>query len=409
MAVPYLFQPGTLLNVGANRVRFQLGNELTAAGREITLLEVWPDNAAAYENDRRVKRIVVGDVRQLDQLGLGTFDVCLWWHGPEHIDKSDLAGAVVQLEAAAESLVVMGCPHGRYPQGPFMDNPYDAHRASLYPADFEALGYQVVAIGQADDPDGGLIAWKFLREVTMDQIPHMVMVTHGNRVKYLKQTIPAVLATKHLLTLTVVANKPSAASRAYLKSIEPQLHRLIINSKNEGKPKAANAGWQVRPQAEYTVLLDDDALPLEPDWLRKLVDLADIPEIGIVGHSMEETDWPLKVVHKPNGRPRTVQVQPGNLGGACILIPRRTVELCGRYNEELPPYGESDGLYGWKVRRAGLICAYFDHTNLGRSFQHLGEGISPAQQAKKDKIRAQAQEIAARLRAEYEAGRPLNQ
>lgn len=160
LAVPDLFGPGTLLNVGANRIRFQLGTRLAASGREITLLEIWAANAAAYENDRRLRRVVVGDVRRLGELDLGTFDACLWWHGPEHIDKGELAGALAGLEAAAERLVVLGCPYGVYPQGPFMDNPHDAHRAALYPVDLEALGYSVVALGEADHPDGGLIGWK---------------------------------------------------------------------------------------------------------------------------------------------------------------------------------------------------------------------------------------------------------
>lgn len=237
---------------------------------------------------------------------------------------------------------------------------------------------------------------------------HVVMVTHGDRARYLERTIPAVLATPYPLTLTVVANAPSKASLAYLNDIKPRLHRLITNRKNEGKPVAANQGWRLRSDsAEYTMLLDDDALPVDPDWLRKLVDLADIPQIGIVGHSVEGS-WPLRVYHKPNGRPRTVQVQPSGLGGACMLVPRRTAELCGFYNEELPPYGESDALYGWKVRWAGLLCAYFDHSTLGRSFEHLGGDDEPGYQARKIKLRTKAMEVRDRLIAEYGAGRPLN-
>jgi hypothetical protein len=258
-AVPSLFGPGTLLNVGANRVRFELGTHLAAVGREITLLEVWPANAAAYDSDRRVRRVVTGDVRRLAELDLGTFDACLWWHGPEHIDKAELAGALAGLEAAAGRLVVLGCPWGVYPQGPFMDNPHDAHRAALYPADLEALGYSVVALGEADHPDGGLIAWKRPGRtqeggITVKQnddtgVVHVVMLTHGDRLRHLERTIPAVLATPYPLTLTVVANAPDKASLAYLDSVGPRLYRVITRlAAQTGRPGRYPAAGHRRPQ-----------------------------------------------------------------------------------------------------------------------------------------------------------------
>lgn len=406
--VPYLFRPGSILNVGANQIRFDLLPELHQAGREITLLEAWPENVKHWAGDKRLAQTVEGDVRELDKLRVGTFDVVLWWHGPEHIKREELLPTIAKLEAAAEGLVVLGCPWGIYPQGPFRGNPYDAHQASLYPEDFEALGYRTATIGEADR-HGSLMAWKWMhnQKKAGAQVPHVVMVTHGEREHYLEQTIPAVLRTTWPLTLTVMANAPGEASAKYLRSVKSGLFKLQIYKRNQGKPKAANRGWVLR-DADYAVLLDDDALALEPDWLRKLVDIADkVPQAGIIGHSVELTDWPKRVLGSP---PRTVQVQPGNLGGACILVPRRTVEACGYYNEELPPYGESDGLYGWKVRKSGRLCVYFDHSDLGRSFAHLGEAETGSEYAEwKRSTRREAQEIMERLMAEYEAGRPLNQ
>lgn len=406
--IPYLFRTGSILNVGANQIRFDLLPELHQIGREITLLEAWPENVKHWASDPRLAATVEGDVRELDKLKLGTFDVVLWWHGPEHIEREELAGTLAKLEAAAEGLVVLGCPWGVYKQGPFMGNPYDEHRASLYVRDFEALGYRVATLGEADK-QGSLLAWKYLRhsKKTGPQIPHIVMVTHGEREHYLRQTIPAVLQTTWPLTLTVMANAPGEMAAKYLRSMKSELFKLQIYKRNQGKPRATNRGWVLR-DADYTVLLDDDALALEPDWLRKLVDIADkIPQAGIVGHSVEATEWPLRVLGEPA---RTVQVQPGNLGGACILVPRRTVETCGYYNEELPAYGESDGLYGWKVNHSGRLCVYFDHSSLGRSFTHLSDDTNdPDYIAWKSEQRAIAQPILHRLIAEYEAGRPLNE
>jgi hypothetical protein len=397
--------PGRLLYVGANRLRCHLADPLRAMGNRLTLLEAWPENAAHYRGQGRFEEVVEGDVRRLDELGLAPFDTTVWWHGPEHILREELATTLAAVERQTRRLVLLGCPYGNYPQGAAYGNPHEEHKAVLYPADFAALGYQMAAVGQADHPDGEIVAWKWL--TAGPNVPHLVMVTHGDRANFLRQTIPAVLSTTWPLTLTVVANAPSPASRTYLREIEPQLHRLIINKKNLGKSTAANQGRKLR-DAAYTVILDDDALALEPDWLRKLTDIADCcPEVGIVGHSLEpgRASWPLQVLGSPR---RTVQVQPANLGSACMLIPRRTVELCGYFNEELPLYGEEDYLYGWKVRRAGLLCAYFDHTDLGRSFKHLGENDAPEYRAWKDDMRRQAIPVRDKLIEEYLAGRPLN-
>lgn len=161
--IPYLFQAGSLLNVGANQVRFELLPELYQAGRKITLLEVWPENIKRWAADPRLVETIEGDVRELDILRLGTYDVALWWHGPEHIEWEELAATLAKLEAAAEKLVVLGCPWGIYPQEPFMGNPFDAHRASLYPEDFAALGYRTATLGEMDE-QGSLVAWKCVGE-----------------------------------------------------------------------------------------------------------------------------------------------------------------------------------------------------------------------------------------------------
>lgn len=241
----------------------------------------------------------------------------------------------------------------------------------------------------------------------MSRTAHIVMVTHGDRLDYLERTIGAVLETAIPHTLTVTANAPGADSLALLRSLElAGKIRLIVNWKNLGFAIAANQAWRLRPEAEYCVHLGDDILATETQWLTKLVDIVECcPEVGIVGHSLEPWPWPVQQVGNP---PRRVQVQPSNIGG-CLLIPKRTREVCGYYNEEMGIYGEEDALYGWKVRRAGLLCAYFDFIEGGRSFAHLGDDREPGYRAWKDARRLEAIPIRDALMREYAAGRPLNQ
>jgi GT2 family glycosyltransferase len=243
------------------------------------------------------------------------------------------------------------------------------------------------------------------------------MVTHGDRLALLRRTVPAILKTAYPFLLTVVTNAPSEAAFRWLHKTAGPLCNflLLVNEENLGFPKACNRAWRLM-DAPHTVHLGDDCLALEPDWLRKLVDIAECcPEVGIVGHSVEPVNHLPRIVGKGDCK-RLVQIQPSGLGGI-ILVPERTRAICGYYNEELPLYGEEDALYGWKVRRAGLLCAYFDHSNpstgsgrgLGRSFAHLAGGDdNPTYRAWKDVQREMAIPIRDQLIREYEAGRPLN-
>ena len=143
--------------VGAAPGRFECGEELARAGYEVTVLEAWPAYAQVYEEHPDVARVVVGDVREVS---LGErYDVVFWWHGPEHVERSEVEPALRKLEQIAD-LVVVGCPWGRYEQSDVGGNPYQAHRCSLYPGEFRHWGYRVVVDRQRDCRGSSIIAWK---------------------------------------------------------------------------------------------------------------------------------------------------------------------------------------------------------------------------------------------------------
>lgn len=156
----------TLLYVGATSKRMQCGAALRGL-YDITLLEVWPAYAEAYRPGssnplaRLVSHVVVGDVREVDQLELphAHYDVAFWWHGPSHIPEEDIAPTLEKLEALAD-LVVLGSPWGRYDQEAVDGNPHQAHASALYPEHYEALGYETAALGKRDVRGSMIIAWK---------------------------------------------------------------------------------------------------------------------------------------------------------------------------------------------------------------------------------------------------------
>jgi len=96
--LPDLFtHPGTVLYVGANALHAPTcAWELKQVGHELTLLEIWPQNAAHYQGGGPFAHVVCGDVRRVDEIPLPRerYDVALWWHGIEHLVRREVEVAV---------------------------------------------------------------------------------------------------------------------------------------------------------------------------------------------------------------------------------------------------------------------------------------------------------------------------
>ena len=141
--VPEVFQPGTLLYVGAGILRAEFLLQLMVAGREVTILEAYARNVAYWQLSRQ--SVIHMDVRALGEVG--RYDAAFWWHGPEHVSKLDLPAVLEGLESRAD-LVVVGCPWGKYAQEAVGGNPYEIHRSALTPQDFQGWGYETSQLGK---------------------------------------------------------------------------------------------------------------------------------------------------------------------------------------------------------------------------------------------------------------------
>ena len=141
--VPEVFQPGTLLYVGAGILRAEFLRQLMLAGRTVTVLEAYAPNVAYHRLSRQ--KVIHTDVRELN--GVGRYDAVFWWHGPEHMPKEELPAVLAGLESRAD-LVVLGCPWGKYAQDAVGGNPYEIHRSALTPQDFQGWGYETSQLGK---------------------------------------------------------------------------------------------------------------------------------------------------------------------------------------------------------------------------------------------------------------------
>src|SRR5262249_11893327 len=83
--------------------------------------------------------------------------------------------------------------------------------------------------------------------------------------------------------VVVVDNNSTDGTQAYLRHLaaqHPNIH-VILNSQNEGFPRANNRGIE-RSSGEYIILLNNDTI-VPPGWLSRLIRHLKDPSIGMVG------------------------------------------------------------------------------------------------------------------------------
>lgn len=196
-------------------------------------------------------------------------------------------------------------------------------------------------------------------------------MTTFNRLEFTKQSIEALLKhTSYPYVLTVVDNGSVDGSREYLLDLKKKgvIKNLVLLSQNIGVAKASNIAWNLEPKAKYYLKLDNDIVIEKDNWLENLIEVVEkIPNAGAVAYNFEPVSYPLQII---NGLSVRVKKE-GNLGGACILIPRRTYEILGEWRDDYGLYGEEDADYGIRIALAGLLNIYMADEDVGK---HLPSG-----------------------------------
>ena len=168
--LPQLFEGQShrsVLYVGANKKRQHFLDWFERAGySRIVVLEAFAENAEFLKAEIGGRtpglEVVHGDIRDKDAIPGDAFDVIFFWHGIEHLLEDKIAPVLERLEAIS-NVVVLGCPHGIYEQGPEYGNPYEEHLSAVYPQFLENLGYTTDVIGKTDERGSNILAWKFIR------------------------------------------------------------------------------------------------------------------------------------------------------------------------------------------------------------------------------------------------------
>jgi len=196
------------------------------------------------------------------------------------------------------------------------------------------------------------------------QFVNICTVTY-NRLDFTRQYLEALVrTTDYPHVVTVIDNNSQDGTREYLSELKRNgvIKNLVLLDENVGVAKAANLGWSLEPDAAYYLKLDNDIVIRKNGWLTRMVETIEgIPSLGAAAYNFEPAGYPLKEI---NGFPVRIKDQ-GNLGGACILVPRRTHDRLGFWSEDYGLYGEEDYDYGIRIRLAGLENGYMEDEEIG--------------------------------------------
>jgi len=185
-----------------------------------------------------------------------------------------------------------------------------------------------------------------------------IVVLNWNRLHYTKETIERIIeATSIPHELIFVDNNSYEESgvRQYLKSLEGKTNAekitYVFNDKNLGVAGGRNSGL-VHATGDYLVTIDDDVW-IPDQWDVLMAAACDkIPGLGITGVNVEPIKFPTKTINGAQVRPKA-----GNLGGACLCLPRRVFKRVGYYNY-FSTYGMEDCAMYYRLTKMGLLSAY---------------------------------------------------
>ena len=187
----------------------------------------------------------------------------------------------------------------------------------------------------------------------------MILLT-WNRLDYTKQTLEGIISTATVrMEIILVDNNsmPESGVQEYLLSMKDRLEAkferviYIFNDRNMGVSGGRNVGLSAA-SGGYLATIDDDVL-LSGKWDVLMKEACDnVPLLGVTGVNVEPSNYPIKTLGGVQVRPKN-----GNLGGACLCLPRRVFKRIGFYNY-LSNYGLEDSLLYFRLAEIGLISAY---------------------------------------------------
>jgi hypothetical protein len=164
-----------------------------------------------------------------------------------------------------------------------------------------------------------------------------VVVLNYNGLEYLKNCFDSLKQTNYPnFEVIMVDNRSTDQSVSYTKKFYPWV-KIIDSGSNSGWAVGNNIGIK-KANGKYIVLLNNDTI-CEPDWLSKLIDIAESDKkIAVVG----ALEWPLRgEVSKvaQNKFPYKIE-EVATASGAAMMVKREVFEKIGLFEEKYFIYWE---------------------------------------------------------------------
>ena len=152
--VPDIWDYKNVFYIGAGSYRHHFFDTMKEHKLVVDVVEV--DKESCYwlrENQSWLNRVMCDDVRDVQIKK--RYDVTLWSHGVETIPKKTGKFIIGKCEQWTKSIVVFMVPYG--------DAGGTGNISVWYPEDFQELGYKTDTIGNKDERNSNLLAYKYIR------------------------------------------------------------------------------------------------------------------------------------------------------------------------------------------------------------------------------------------------------
>ncbi len=180
-----------------------------------------------------------------------------------------------------------------------------------------------------------------------------VVIVNWNVAAALKRCVKSVQDTKYPnLELIVIDNNSDVKPKTV----------TIQNDKNIGFPAAVNQGLK-RATGDYVLILNPDARVPADLFVKSIQFIDGHPDAGVMGPKLVNLDGTTQgsVFDEPTLFKPTLKYTPSGkapvavdaISGACMFMPKRTLDKVGLFTEEVFMYYE-DMDYCRRIRRLGL-------------------------------------------------------
>jgi len=161
--IPNIWDHKKVLYVGAYPKRFFFRQAMLDHGCTIDVIEIDEERCEGLRETFKNLKVIHLDVQEVDSLP-GKYDMVIWAHGPSTLSQDRITDTIENVEKKGK-LIILSCPWGRYQHAISRVRDIDTNKVSLYPSDFESLGYKTDVIGKKDVSGSNLLAWKFMEDV----------------------------------------------------------------------------------------------------------------------------------------------------------------------------------------------------------------------------------------------------